>query len=346
MRSFAPPILSLIMLGCGSSTDVESTPADAASSETEADAAIDTGVASDTAKSDTASETPASAMLARSAGGRDYKLFVPSGASTASPLVVMLHGCDQNPDDFALGTRMNAFAEKHKLLVAYPLQPTTAQPVGCWRWYEPAHQARGAGEPASIVGVVDDVKSHFSVDDKRVYVAGISAGAAMSVILGATYPDVFAAIAVHSGLEYAAATSTSASYKVLASGGPDPNTQGDAAWTAMGPRARVVPVMVVHGDADGVVAPKNGTQVVSQWIRTDDRAGDGLANGTISTTAASSTPGATFDHATWTEGGKVVIEQYVVHGLAHAWSGGDPAGSYTAAGPDASQWIVDFFRAH
>lgn len=338
-------VLVLAASGCGGSS---------ASPAAEADVgAADTGTPSaDTAVTD-AVVAGGGAFLSRSVGGRAYKVYVPSGRveGTPSPLVLMLHGCSQNPDDFAAGTRMNDVAESRRWLVAYPEQPSSAQPYQCWQWYEPGHQKRGAGEPASLVAIVDDVQKAFGVDTKRVYAAGLSAGAAMTVILGATYPDVFAAIAVHSGVEYAGATSSSASLSVLKSGGPSPDTQGDAAWTAMGTLARVVPTLVVHGQADKVVAPVNGTQVAAQWVRTNDRAGDGLANGTLPVTATSTSSGAadgkTWQGSTWADAtGKVLVQSYVVAGLPHAWSGGDLAGTWTDTGPSATGWIADFFTSH
>lgn len=340
----------LLASACGGGSD--DTPAvrdDAASSDSDSGTSLP-----DTAVADAADGgATAGAFLARNAGGRAYKLYVPSGrpAGAPLPLVVMLHGCNQDPDDFAAGTRMNDVGESRKWLVAYPAQPSSAQPYQCWQWYEAGHQKRGAGEPASIVAIVDDVRSNFGVDGKRVYAAGLSAGAAMSVILGATYPDVFAAIAVHSGVEYAAATTASTSVNVLSKGGPSPDTQGDAAWTAMGTYARVVPTIVIHGEADKVVAPINGTQVVAQWIRTNDRVGDGLANGTVPTaptaTNSGTVDGKSFKGASYADAtGNVVVQSYEVAGLPHAWSGGDGAGTWTDTGPSATTWISEFFAAH
>jgi poly(hydroxyalkanoate) depolymerase family esterase len=342
--------------------DATSAPADGSPAATGPDSAVDAQVDAqvdalvDALVADTHADAPTApgTLLSRSVGGRAYRLYVPAGYlhTTPLPLVVMLHGCDQSPDDFAAGTRMNDLADARHFLVAYPEQPSSAQALRCWRWYEPANQARGSGEPASLAAVVVDVQAGFRVDDRRVYAAGMSAGGAMSVILGATYPDVFAAIAVHSGVEYAAAASSGGSYGALGGGGPSPTTQGDAAYAAMGKFAREVPTLAIHGDADGIVDPKNGAQVVAQWVRTNDRASDGVANGTVPTTATATSSGSaagkTFDHAAYVDRdtGAIAVESYVVHGLGHAWSGGDPAASYTASGPSASAWIADFFAAH
>lgn len=289
--------------------------------------------------------------------GRTYKLFVPTGyqSGTPVPLVVMLHGCLQTPDDFAAGTQMNALAETNNFIVAYPQQPTTANPSRCWNWFDPAHQARGSGEPASIVGVVNHVKSNYSINNNRVYVAGISAGASMSVILGATYPDVFAAIGASAGLQYKAATTAlGATNAMLYGSSYAPDSRGNDAYAAMGANARVVPTIVFHGNLDTTVNPLNSYQVISQWAQTDDRASDGVDNNNIDNSAETIT-----DYyvglALWytryvyknSTNNAVVLERYIVNGMGHSWSGGSSAGSYTYPyGPSATQLVWQFFAAH
>ncbi|PTM59783.1 extracellular catalytic domain type 1 short-chain-length polyhydroxyalkanoate depolymerase [Desmospora activa] len=283
--------------------------------------------------------------------GRQYKLYVPNGYTpgTPVPLVVMLHGCTQDPDQFAAGTQMNQVAERENFLVAYPTQPSSANLNKCWNWFETRHQARGGGEPASIVGVVNHIKGSYTVDGSRVHVAGLSAGGAMSVILGATYPDVFTSIGVGAGLEYQAATSVTGAYMAMNYGGPDPVKQGEAAYRAMGSYARVVPVIVFHGTADYTVRPINGDQVISQWARTNDMAADG--NG-IDDKPDTTQPGAVPNGRTYTKylyqngAGNVVMEKVIVDGMGHAWSGGSTAGSYTdPQGPDASGMMWQFFQS-
>ena len=286
-------------------------------------------------------------------GGYNYRLFVPSshGAGRPLPLVLMLHGCTQTPDAFAQATQMDALAESTGFLVAYPEQPTSANPVRCFRWFEPAHQARGAGEPAILAGIVDHIGKRYAIDADRVYAAGFSAGAGMSVILGATYPDVFAAIAVGSGLEYKAATSAGAAGTAMRSGGPNPQTQGEQAFRAMGMFARVVPTVVFHGSGDTTVAPLNADQVISQYAQTLDLADDGRDNGSIDDRVDRSetltVPGgrrytrSAYDDAA----GHAVLEKYVVDGMSHAWSG-NSGGAYTdARGPKQSALIWQFFRS-
>lgn len=342
------PLVCLLLTACGGS-DPTAAPTDDAgvtdSNVSGGDSAITT--------TDGGGESAAGgAFLERTAGGRRYKLYVPSAhkAGANLPLVLMLHGCTQDPDDFAAGTRMNDVGEAKGWLVAWPEQPKSAQPYQCWQWWEPGNQQRGKGEAASLAGVVDDVRAAYGVDAKHVYAAGLSAGAAMTVVLGATYPDVFAAIGVHAGVEYAAATSAVSSLDVTKSGGPSPDAQGDAAWKAMGSYARVVPTLVIHGTADKVVAPINGTQVVAQWVRTNDRADDGLANGTVPSAPTATTTGAaegkTFQSTSYADkSGKIVVQSYVINGLSHAWSGGDLAGTWTETGPSATAWLTEFFAA-
>ncbi len=288
------------------------------------------------------------ALLPRTYGGRQYLLYVPAAYAAASPapLVVMLHGCTQDPADFAAGTAMDTQAEAAGFLVAYPDEPTSANADKCWNWFLPGDQARGAGEPALLAGLVGNVAGDYSVDPRRVFAAGLSAGAAMAVIVGATYPDVFAAIAVHSGLEYQAASDATSAIAAAGSGGPDPKAQGDLAYSAMGTVARPVPVIVFHGDADGVVNVINGQQVASAWVETDSRAGAQVA---APTTSSGSAGGKTFSRTTYGDAttSKSLVDLYVVHGLAHAWSGGSSAGTFTdPSAPDATALIWQFFASH
>ena len=288
--------------------------------------------------------------------GRTYKVYIPSGyqSGTPVPLVVMLHGCTQNPDDFATGTEMNNCAEQYNFIVVYPDQPSSSNSSKCWNWFDPAHQSRGIGEPAVIAGIVNQVKNEYSIDTNRIFVAGMSAGACMSVIMGATYPDVFAAIGVHSGLEYKAATNSTDAWTAMINGGPDPVQQGNAAYNAMGSYKRVVPVIVFHGTSDYTVYPVNGHQVISQWAQTNDRASDGSDNNNIDDTADQTVNGQVPNGRSYTQyvykdssTGAVVMEKYMVNGMGHAWSGGNSAGSYTdPQGPKASQIMWQFFQNH
>ncbi|MCD0157811.1 PHB depolymerase family esterase [Deinococcus sp. 6GRE01] len=280
---------------------------------------------------------------------RAYTLYTPAlGTGSARPLVVMLHGCTQSAADFAAGTRMNDLADTQGFFVVYPEQPSSANQSRCWNWFEPAHQARAQGEPAAIRAVVEAVKGRVNVDPARVYVAGLSAGAAMSVIMGATYPDVFSAVGVASGLEFKAATGSAAAFTAMSSGGPDPDAQGTAAYGAMGSFRRTVRTIVFHGSSDYTVSPVNGAQVAAQWVQTNDWADDGQDNGSrsaaqVTTRSGTVSGGRAYSVKSFAGG---VVEQWSVTGMGHAWSGGSTAGSYTdPKGPDASAEMWRFFSA-
>lgn len=301
------------------------------------------------------------------AGTRAYKLWIPDSYNnkTPAPLVLMLHGCTQNPDDFAAGTRMNSVADANNFLVLYPEQPASANGARCWNWFEPAHQARGAGEPSLIAAVVNDVRTTHKVDDLRIYAAGMSAGAAMAVTMATAYPEIFSAIAVCAGLEYKAANNVATAFAAQASGGADPNIQGEQAYQAIiatpakvGRRAftstvrrRLVRVIVFHGTLDLTVRSVNGDQVIAQWAQTDDLLDDGRDNDTVRNTPASTTNGTVpngynFTRDIYTDAtGKILLEKWLVQDMRHAWSGGSTAGTYTdPKGPDASTEIWRFFR--
>ncbi|MBM7702450.1 PHB depolymerase family esterase [Metabacillus iocasae] len=301
------------------------------------------------------SSVAAGSFLTKTYNGRSYKVYVPERyqAGTKVPLVVMLHGCTQDATQFSSGTQMNNLAEIENFLVLYPEQPSSANSNKCWNWFESAHQSRGSGEPALIAGMVNQVKSDYTIDDNRVYVGGLSAGAAMSVIMGATYPDIFAAISVGAGLEYKAATSLTGAFTAMNSGGPNPSQQGDAAYNAMGAYKRVVPVIVFHGTSDTTVYPVNGHQVISQWAQTNDRASDGVDNNNMDDTADQTVMGTVSGGRSYTQyiykdhNGTAIMEKYIVDGMGHAWSGGSTAGSYTdPKGPNATQLSWNFFKSH
>jgi poly(hydroxyalkanoate) depolymerase family esterase len=286
--------------------------------------------------------------------GRDaltYKLYVPgSYRSTPLPLVVMLHGCLQSPESFAESTRMNGYAETGQFLVLYPAQNLSANPTRCWNWFLPKNQARDSGEPAQIVATVNEVAHQYAVDRKRVYVAGLSAGASMSAILAACYPDIFAGAAIHDGTMYKAATNFVGAEKVMLTGKmPDPRALAVDAWSCGGKRQLLVPVMILHGEGDNVVHRNNGELIVRQFSKLNDLADDGQENSstpqqpTIEQGKVRSGYAYTVSHYSYR--GLPLIEYYQIAEMGHAWSGGkDDLLFSDAKGPNASLLIWDFFK--
>ncbi|MDO9116223.1 MAG: PHB depolymerase family esterase [Polaromonas sp.] len=263
------------------------------------------------------------------ASRRDFKLYIPPGAGErALPLVVMLHGCTQNPDDFAAGTAMNELARAQGFFVLYPAQSQQANPQRCWSWFKHNHQARGRGEPALLAGMTHEVMAAHAVDPERVYVAGLSAGGAMAAILGDAYPDVYAAVGVHSGLAAGTATDLPSALGAMKGGGHPLRASASGVAT-----------IVFHGDADSTVHPVNGHQVITASAGTASSVEVehiATAGGRASTRSVHRAPD-----------GAVLAEHWLVHGAPHAWSGGSTKGSYTdARGPDASAEMLRFFMAH
>lgn len=270
---------------------------------------------------------------------RAYRLYLPAGASIRDrlPLLVMLHGCQQDALVFSEGTRMNDLADRHGFMVLYPEQNRRANPFGCWRWYEPEVLA-GTGEAAEIARIVDKVVRRYPVDPERVYVTGMSAGGAMACVLANRYGALFAACAVHSGLMYRAAASPSTAAAAMRKG----STNAINA-TVPEPRPPFVPTLVIHGDDDDVVNPVNAEQIVEQvrMLAENNGASAGpLVDGAERRVAG---PGRAYRMRDYRRGGRVVLRQIIVEGLGHAWSGGDERHRFNdPQGPDASRIIWEF----
>ena len=284
------------------------------------------------------------------AGARPYGLYVPTTPHDGPrPMVVMLHGCTQSADDFAAGTQMNRLADQHGFIVVYPEQTAQANPSRCWNWFNPRDQRRDAGEPALIAGIVRQVAARHGADPRRIYVAGLSAGAAMAVILGETYPELFAAVGAHSGLPYASAhdiASAMAAMKGGRSGMPGLKGMPDAAAAPMRPAVHAVPTIVFHGDRDHTVQHSNGDHIVRQVeaAHRTQASTPALATNSQQGTAAGGRRHTRTVHAD--ANGRPHIESWTLHGAGHAWSGGSTNGTYTdAKGPDASAEMLRFFMA-
>lgn len=276
----------------------------------------------------------------------DYRLFVPGSAAISSaapplPLIVLLHGCKQDAADFAQGTAMNELAEQHQCLVLYAEQLSEANRMRCWNWFDTAHQTRDAGEPAMIAALTRSIVNSHHADPARVYIAGLSAGGAMAAVVAALYPEMFAAVGVHSGLPPGAATGVMSALSAMRRGAR--KTDADNGHDAF------MPTIVFHGSADKTVHPDNGELVTDAALAAFDASGvalertqhiEGSPNDTDGSRDATRTIYSAAD-------GKPYVEHWVIETGPHAWSGGNPAGSFTdPEGPDASRAMLDFFLQH
>ena len=264
-----------------------------------------------------------SATFTNQAGTRRYKTFLPSTRATQGlPLVVMLHGCRQHPEDFAAGTRMNQLAEELGFAVVYPAQSRKANASACWNWFQTAHQRRDSGEPSLIAGITQEVVARHRLDARRVHIAGLSAGGAMAAVMGAAYAELYASVGIHSGLGYAAARDLPSALAAMK------GNAGVRRPASRGPRS--VPMIVFHGDRDTTVHPSNGEHAMTGTLEKTEK---GYANGRAYTRTTH-----------WNALGKPVLEHWLVHGAGHAWSGGSVSGSYAdPLGPDASREMLRFF---
>jgi len=274
-----------------------------------------------------------SGQYSNAAGARAYKLYVPSSHvdGQSLPLIVMLHGCTQAPDDFAAGTQMNVIAEEHRCFVLYPEQSTAANHSRCWNWFRREDQVRDRGEPAIIAGMTLEIAGRYGIDARRVYIAGLSAGGAMAAVMAVTYPELFAAVGIHSGLACCSAHDLPSALAAMR--GMPAAAPGAAPYHA-------TPTIVFHGDHDKTVHPRNGADVIAR--STHHEGGPG---GQVSSERGRAPGGHAYTRAVHRDAaGRVLLEHWLVHGGGHAWFGGSRAGSYTdPRGPNASLEMVRFF---
>jgi poly(hydroxyalkanoate) depolymerase family esterase len=270
------------------------------------------------------------------AGARTYKLYIPSQQSEPRPLIVMLHGCLQSADDFSAGTRMNFAAEESSCFVVYPEQPAAANASKCWNWFKQSDQRRGRGEPALIAGITRQVMNDYEIDPRRIYIAGLSAGGAAAAIMGEAYPDLYAAVGVHSGLACGAARDLPSAFTAMSGHGPVRGSPNGVHTR----RRQALPTIVFHGDQDRTVHPRNGTEVIAR-ANTGEHSDASVEREMVSS-------GRRYTRSIQRDtGGRSVLEQWELHGAGHAWSGGNPAGSFTdPKGPDATKEMLRFFLEH
>jgi len=287
-----------------------------------------------------------SGVFKNDAGERRYKLFRPGNTPPAGQrsLIVVLHGCTQDADDIARGTRFNEAAARSGLVVLYPEQPATANALKCWNWYLPEHSTRGHGEAAIIADLTATVIRDEGISPSRVFLTGISAGGAMAANLAADYPELYSAIAIHSGLPALAAKTQAEALEAMSKGASNAGSLGLAAYAAMGSRARVIPALLFHGAADHLVSPLNLRASALQWVVTN------------ATTAHATIPDPVEIHPADTRlsglrwslvDSTTLAESWRIEGVGHAWSGGAAGATYVdPAGPDVTAMILDFFARH
>lgn len=262
------------------------------------------------------------------AGQRGYKLYVPPNPGERPlPLVVMLHGCTQDADDFAAGTAMNEAARAQGFYVLYPIQSRKTNPQKCWNWFKHNHQQQGRGEPSILADMTRAVIDTHAIDTQRVYVAGLSAGGAMAAILASAYPDLYAAAGVHSGLAPGVASDLPSALAAMKGTGVQASAQQGSG----------VPTIVFHGDSDSTVHPANAESVVMA------SAGSAAQVETLRVPGAHNKRHST-KHTYRNPAGDIIAERWDVHGAGHAWAGGMKSGSYTdQTGPDATAEMLRFF---
>lgn len=262
-------------------------------------------------------------------GERTYYLFRPAATPQGiRGLVLMLHGCTQSPIDFALGTQMNDLASKHGLLVAYPEQTRTDNVSLCWNWFRPGDQRRGAGEPQLLAGLVRELQLEYRLDRQSTFAAGLSAGASMAAILGASYPEVFSAVGIHSGVDYAAAHDAASAFAAM---------RGQSGGARINSATSGIRTILFHGTKDAVVHPSNADALRDAAL--GGRATYKIRSEAVDVNGRAATRVDYIDTA-----GKTQVQDWRIEGAGHLWSGGNSKGSHTdASGPHASDAMVQFF---
>lgn len=287
------------------------------------------------------------------AGQLKYLVYAPSNSAESMPLLLMLHGCTQDPYILEAASGMKNLADANSFILVYPQQNFMSSPHRCWNWYNRANQMRDTGEAALLAGIVNDVKAAYNVDTNRVYLAGISSGGAMTSILASCYPDMFAAGAVHSGMAYEASTNFIEALLAPITGSATPPPQaGQDAYACSGQQNQTIPMIVLQGREDDVVHHENGLDTIEQFAQMNDLADDGSDNDSVNAEFTSGEPqevegGYSYTIANFEFNGELLLQYYSIEGLNHMWSGGTgifPLSDPKA--PNASQIFWDFLSAH
>jgi poly(hydroxyalkanoate) depolymerase family esterase len=279
---------------------------------------------------------------------REYLLYLPRGhdATRRLPLVVWIHGCNQDPEAFAEGSRIARFADEGGFIVLLPRQNRLANSQRCWNWFDP-RTAAGAGEAAIVGAQVGAVMQKVAVDRRRIYVAGLSSGGALAAALALRAPQLFAGVAVHSGTPCGSASNTTSAARVMASG-PNNGTDAIAAQARRHASAVVrVPALIIQGAADTTVAPVNAAFLARQFLLLNGFAPQDLP-------LAPTLPQALYSASLYREGtyrieehyarGRLAVRLVTIEGLGHAWSGGDAKlAHFDARKPDATRLVCEFF---
>jgi poly(hydroxyalkanoate) depolymerase family esterase len=286
-------------------------------------------------------------------GSIRYQVHIPPqyNGMTQLPVIMAIHGCGMTGygwNSMKATTQFNSLADREGFIVVYPTQRMFRSLVNCWNSADPREQHRYNGEPALLAGIAQQVIEDYNADPDQVHVAGASSGAGAAVILGATYPDVFATVTSVAGGEYG--------LNQVNPNDPDatpPEYTARQAWAQMGDRERQVPMIVIQGEEDTVVPPIVGIRLVAHWTAVGDFIDDGLLNDSLNLVEETTTVPAVEDrygymHTTiTTPNGPSLVELYLVRNMGHVWSGPDGEGLFTdQAGPDASAIVWDFAKRH
>jgi len=292
-------------------------------------------------------------------GMRSYKVFLPSNHSESTnhgkiPVIIALHGCMQDSESFAAGTRLNEWAEKLGFAVYYPEQSKFFNIYNCWNWFLPTNQMKNTGEAELIMGGLKKVTREFSLNKDKTFLLGMSSGGAVVSILANCYPRSFQAVATHHGTMYKAASDVFSAKEVVYNGSKiAPEVAAAKGYSCSGftPKKNPLPAVIIHGSRGAVMRAIHATQVESELRIFNDYLDNGIRDNSLDDemTFEKFTPDNlySYDVVTWSHRGRPYIKRYMIETLGHAWSGGDNQYEFNDPhGPDATKIILDFFSEY